>query len=136
MSLKEQYGKYGVYALIIVALFFGGAYLNQLNINSKTQVLLNKIAIEAEDKAIALEKAEAPAKKLSSYEESRKIEIEKILELENEIKTFQEAKRFREEMKDDFEKQIRCQRASLSSLEEGDCDNKDVYDNYSIVSPL
>lgn len=134
MIKEEKQIKY--WLVVVIALLSIIVSILLTSNGSKTKVIDSKNteieATIAEKKRLEdeLESAEAPMKRLSSYEEKREEEIAKITAITNEIKTYEEARRLRESIKEGFEQQIRCQRAVNSNLEDWDCDLKEIYSKY------
>lgn len=132
-QMKEKYGTYAIIGLLIViVVILGVSNISKTNlINTQGQVI-TQVSEEAENLNIKLESAVADKNKLSSYEDERKELKEDLVRIDNEIKTWQEAKRLNWDLTSDKEKQIRCQRAVVTGLEESSCDEEATYDKYPL----
>ena len=120
-------------ALIVLVLVLLWAMTVQGNQNKEANALLHKITQKAESEKQAKEVAEAPKKRLSSYEAKRVENIEHKNLLQDEINSYQETVRLTDDNISTLEKQIRCQRAFLISKEEGNCEDAEVYEAYAPV---
>ena len=74
----------------------------------------------------------APNEKLEAFSQERTDAIDAITKADEEIKSWEESKRLNTSIKDNVEKQIRCQRAVVSGIEEWDCNDENTYEDYTI----
>lgn len=146
INIKEEHKVYGTYTIVtalVIALIFSlwGNISKKIKIENK-DTLMEQMAKSAEDEKVVLEKRLESSDKLTQYEEERTIlkqlgeeNKEFISLLKNELKSAEEAGRLNASLTNDKEKQIRCQRAVVTKIEDRDCDESDTFEYYGNSHP-
>ena len=103
---------------------------SKIEMRIRAENLKEEYETKIEEKRLELEVAVAPLETLSSYTEDRTKTVAQIDKINLEIISLNEALRYNEDYKDILEQKIRCQRAFVVGIEEGDCEKEDIYANY------